>query len=298
MRCFVMINGGTGKSVMATAMMPLLKKKYDEVYVCSPYYDIFKCCSYVDEAFQPGMPNLYRDLLCDDDVDLLCREPYNNPHFIKKEIHLFEAWAEEWGIELEQDPMDMHPVLDKWDELQPVLTKYEELRAGWGKFILVQFCGGQSPLVPKEQAGQYNDHMEGIRRNYYKGQELLDLIRAEYPDHQIVHYSLPNEPTYPRTIKVELPYLVYAKACEDAEAVITIDSSLQHLAASKGAKTIVIWGETAPEEFGYNSSKNLRCKGIKNTQPYFQPLGASPARVPFPEPEEVMSALKEILPKE
>ena len=27
MRCFVMINGGTGKSVMATAMMPLLKKK-------------------------------------------------------------------------------------------------------------------------------------------------------------------------------------------------------------------------------------------------------------------------------
>lgn len=150
----------------------------------------------------------------------------------------------------------------------------------------------------KEQAGQYNDHMEGIRRNYYKGQELLDLIRAEYPDHQIVHYSLPNEPAYPRTIKVELPYLAYAKACADAEAVITIDSSLQHLAASKDAKTIVIWGETAPEHFGYNSSKNLRCKGIKNTQPYFQPLGASPARVPFPEPEEVMSALKEILPKE
>lgn len=298
MRCFVMINGGTGKSIMATAMMPLLKKKYDEVYVCSPYYDIFKCCPYVDEAFQPGMPNLYRDLLCDDDVELLCREPYNNPRFIKKEIHLFEAWAEEWGIELERDPMEMHPILTKWDELQAVHRRYDDMRKGWGKFVLVQFCGGQSPLVPQQQAGQYNDHVEGLRRNYYKGQELVDLIKQEYPEHQIIHYALPNEPSYTKTIKVELPYLAYAKACEEADAIITIDSSLQHLAASTKTPRIVIWGETAPEHFGYASSVNLRCKGIKNTQPYFQPLGASPALVPFPEPEEVITALKEILPKE
>lgn len=292
MRCFVMINGGTGKSIMATAMMPLLKKKYEEVYVCSPYVDVFKACSYVDEAFAPGMPNLYRDILCDDDVELLCREPYSNSRFIKKEIHLFEAWAEEWGIELEEDPMDMHPILDKWDEFTGVIQAYEKMRGGWGDFILVQLTGGQSPLSPMEQ---YNDHAEGLRRNYYKGQELINQLREKYPTCQIVHYGLPSEPTYSGTIKVQLPYLAYRKACEDAKAVITIDSSLQHLASGVNPNTVVIWGETAPEHFGYNSSVNIRCKGIKNTQPYFQPLGASPAKVPFPEPAEIVSAVQELL---
>lgn len=295
MRCFVMINGGTGKSIMATAMMPLLKKKYEEVYVCSPYVDVFKCCSYVDEAFAPGQPNIYRDLLLDDDVELLCREPYQNAKFIKKQCHLYEAWAEEWGIELEEDPMDMHPILDKWDEVSGAVQKYEQMKGGWGKFILVQFCGGQSPLVPKEQAGQYNDHIEGLRRNYYKGQELIDLLHEKYPTYQIVHYALPNEPSYSNTIKVELPYLVYRKACEDASAVITIDSSLQHLASGVTTKAIVLWGETAPEHFGYNHLHNMRCTNIKNTQAYFQPLGSSPTVVPFVKPEEVLAEVEKIL---
>lgn len=291
MRCFVMINGGTGKSIMATAMMPLLKKKYEKVYVCSPYIDVFKCCSYVDEAFAPGQPNVYRDLLLDDDVELLCREPYQNSNFIKKQCHLFTAWAEEWGIELEQDPMDMHPILDKWDEVQLALQKYAQMRQGWGKFILVQFSGGQSPIAMQQA---YNDHAEGLRRNYYRAQELISMIRKEYPEHMIVHYALPNEPSYPETIKVELPYLVYRKACEDASAVITIDSSLQHLAAGASDKRIVIWGETAPEHFGYTDQVNLR-KSVKNTQAYFQPLGSSPIEVPFATPQEVMDELKKML---
>lgn len=295
MRAFVMVNGGTGKSIMATAMMPLLKKKYEEVYVCSPYADVFKCCSYVDEAFVPGMPNLYRDILLDDDVELLCREPYNNSRFIKKEIHLFEAWAEEWGVELEEDPMDMHPILDNWAEFDPVLKSYNDKKGGWGDFIIVQFCGGQSPLTPKEQVGQYNDHVEGIRRNYYKGQEVINLLKEKYPSMQIIHYALPNEPTYDNAIKVELPYIVYRKACQDAKAVITIDSSLQHLASGVNDKVIVLWGETAPEHFGYNGNVNMRVKGIKNTQPYFQPLGASPSRVPFVEPEEIIEAVDKLI---
>ena len=298
MRCFVMINGGTGKSIMATAMMPLLKKKYEEVYVCSPYADVFKACSYVDEAFLPGQPNIYRDLLLDDDVELLCREPYQNARFIRKECHLFEAWAEEWGLELEQDPMTMHPVLDKWDEFAQLLQTYKNMRDGWGDFMIVQFCGGQSPLTPNLQESAYNDHVEGLRRNYYKGAELIKLLKEAYPRTQIVHYALPNEPSYEGTIKVELPYLVYRKACEEAKAVITIDSSLQHLAAGACDKTVVIWGETAPEHFGYYCHRNLREKNIKNTQAYFQPLGSSPTRVPFPEPAAIMQEVQKILTSE
>ncbi len=299
MRCFVMINGGTGKSIMATAMMPLLAKKYDEVYVCSPYVDVFKACSYVTEAIPVGQPNTYRDLLLDDDVELLCTEPYQNGKFIKKQCHLFEAWADEWKIELEQDPMDMHPILDKWDDLDGAVKQYQEAKRGWGdKFILVQFTGGQSPLVDPNQMGQYNEQIEGIKRNYHKGQELINAIHAKYPDYVIVHYGLPNEPTYQYTVKMPLPYLAYRKACEDASAVITIDSSLQHLASGVNDKTIVIWGETAPEHFGYNSHHNLRDKHIKNTQPYFQPLGASPLRVPFPTVDEVMTELDKLISAE
>lgn len=296
-KCIVTIEGGLGKNVMFTALVPELKKKYEEIYIVSPYFDVFKACSGVTDAFQFGAGTLYQELVLDPDMDVLWKEPYSNQKFIKKECHLFEAWAEELGIKLEKPGMDYKPNLDRIAEEFPQLSKLAEEKAKeLGKFIIVQFCGGQSPLGPQQdQNGNpipFNDHQEAIKRNYYKGQKLVDLLHKEYPEHKILHFALPNEPAYEGAEKIQVPYLTYSLLAEKADKIICTDSSLQHLSTGHCKDITVLWGETRPEHFGYSCNRNIGAKHVLNSQPYFKPLGVSPSVVRFPEPEEIIKELK------
>lgn len=298
-KCVVTVEGGLGKNVMFTAMLKELAKKYEKIYVLSPYFDVFKACPYVTDAFPMGqVSTLYQQLCLSDDCDVLWKEPYTNQKFIKKQVHLFDAWAEELGITLSQKAMDMTPEISRYTELPLVKTQTEELlkQLNGQKFILIQFCGGQSPLAPQlDKDGKllpYNDHNEGLKRNYYRGQELVDLLKKTYPEHLILHFALPNEPSYEGADKVQAPYLVFHELCKHADKVVCTDSSLQHLATGVCKDVTVIWGETRPEHFGYACNKNICAKNVMNSQPYFRPLGASPAFVDFPTPEEVLKVVK------
>ena len=298
-KCVVTVEGGLGKNVMFTAMLKELAKKYEKIYVLSPYFDVFKACPYVTDAFPMGqVSTLYQQLCLSDDCDVLWKEAYTNQKFIKKQVHLFDAWAEELGITLSQKAMDMVPEISKYTELPLVKTQTEELlkQLNGQKFILIQLCGGQSPLAPQlDKDGKlipYNDHNEGLKRNYYRGQELVDLLKKTYPEHRILHFALPNEPSYEGADKVQAPYLVFHELCKHADKVVCTDSSLQHLATGVCKDVTVIWGETRPEHFGYSCNKNICAKNVMNSQPYFRPLGASPAFVDFPTPEEVLKVVK------
>ena len=298
-KCVVTVEGGLGKNVMFTAMLKELAKKYEKIYVLSPYFDVFKACPYVTDAFPMGqVSTLYQQLCLSDDCDVLWKEPYTNQKFIKKQVHLFDAWAEELGITLSQKAMDMTPEISRYTELPLVKTQTEELlkQLNGQKFILIQLCGGQSPLAPQlDKDGKlipYNDHNEGLKRNYYRGQELVDLLKKTYPEHRILHFALPNEPSYEGADKVQAPYLVFHALCKHADKVVCTDSSLQHLATGVCKDVTVIWGETRPEHFGYSCNKNICAKNVMNSQPYFRPLGASPAFVDFPTPEEVLKVVK------
>ena len=298
-KCVVTVEGGLGKNVMFTAMLKELAKKYEKIYVLSPYFDVFKACPYVTDAFPMGqVSTLYQQLCLSDDCDVLWKEPYTNQKFIKKQVHLFDAWAEELGITLSQKAMDMVPEISKYTELPLVKAQTEELlkQLNGQKFILIQLCGGQSPLAPQlDKDGKlipYNDHNEGLKRNYYRGQELVDLLKKTYPEHRILHFALPNEPSYEGADKVQAPYLVFHELCKQADKVVCTDSSLQHLATGVCKDVTVIWGETRPEHFGYSCNKNICAKNVMNSQPYFRPLGASPAFVDFPTPEEVLKVVK------
>ena len=296
-KCLITVEGGLGKNVMFTSILKKLAEKYDEVYVISPYYDVFKSCSYVTDAFPMGQGNLYQDIALDEDCDILWREPYSNGKFIKKQCHLFDAWAEELNFELDTPAMQCTPVLDKIeDEFYELSKQVEAIKKELGKFILVQFTGGQSPLAPVEDKDgkllPYMNAVEGLKRNYHRAQQLIDLLHKEYPDAKIIHFALKNEPEYENAQKLVLPYLAYHLLAKDAFKVVCTDSSLQHLVTGVCKDVTVIWGETRPEHFGYDCNKNICAKAVKNTQPYFKPLGMSPAIVKFPTPEEVMEVVK------
>lgn len=303
-KCLINVEGGLGKNVMLTSIIGRLKAAghYDEVYVISPYHDVFKCCPDVTDAFQPGLGTLYQELVLDPECDILWKEPYSNEKFIKKQCHLFDAWMEEFGYSegYSNSPSAFTPHLENLEKEFPHLVKIaQEKMNEWGhNYCIVQFNGGQSPLSPmKDQNGNpmpYMNAQEAIKRNYHKGEEVVRLLQEKWPGAQIVHFALPNEPTIDGTIKVEVPYLTYHILAKEAKEIICIDSSLQHLATGVNDNITVIWGETRPEHFGYECNRNVAAKHVLNSQPYFKPLGVSPSIVRMPEPEELVIRPEEV----
>lgn len=295
-KCLINVEGGLGKNVMLTSILAELKSagQYDEMYVISPYHDVFKACSAVTDAFPPGQGTLYQELVLDEECDIFWKEPYSNQKFIKKQCHLFDAWAEEIGFELGNPANEYTPQLDNVEKEYPALRKIaDEKMAEWNhNFCLVQFTGGQSPLTPQvDQNGNpvpYMNAQEAIKRNYHKGEQIVKLLKEKWPDTTIVHFALPNEPSIDGAIKIEVPYLTYHLLASEAKEIICIDSSLQHLATGVNDNVTVIWGETRPEHFGYAFNRNVCAKNVLNSQPYFKPLGVSPSIVRMPEPEEIV----------
>lgn len=298
-KCLINVEGGLGKNVMLTAILAEFKAhgEYDEMYVISPYFDVFKSCSVVTDAFPPGQGTLYQELVLDEDCDVFWKEPYSNQRFIKKQCHLFDAWAEEFGFKLLMNENTYVPQLDKIAEEYPRVKQIaDEKMNEWNhNFCIVQFNGGQSPLGPmQDQNGNpipYNDQQEAIKRNYYKGEKIVQLLKEKYPDTTVVHFALPNEPTIEGTVKVQMPYLAYHLIAAEAKAIVCTDSSLQHLSTGVNDNVTVIWGETRPEHFGYGCNNNVCAQHVLNSQPYFKPLGVSPSIVRMPEPEVVMELI-------
>lgn len=298
-KCLINVEGGLGKHVMFTSILQEFKEKkgYDETYVISPYYDVFQCCPSVTEAFPPMQGTLYQELVLDPDCDVYWKEPYSNQKFIKKQCHLFEAWAEELGFSLDRPGNQYVPNLSNIENEFPELFNLaqEKMKELNNNYIIVQFNGGQSPLSPMvDENGNpivYSAKNESIKRNYFKGQQIINELKEKYPNTTIVHFALPNEPSYDNSVKLEMPYLAYRILAKSAKAIITTDSSLQHLATGVNKNITVIWGETRPEHFGYELNQNIAAQHVLNSQPYFKPLGVSPSIVKMPEPDIIISSV-------
>ena len=295
-KCLINVEGGLGKNVMLTSILQEFKEKkgYDELYVISPYHDVFKSCPAVTDAFQPGIGTLYQELVLDPQCDIYWKEPYSNQRFIKKQCHLFDAWAEELGFELSRPGDEYVPDLARLEKEFPALIdiSMQKVTEWQNNYCLVQFSGGQSPLAPqKDQAGNlvpYNNAVEKIKRNYNKGIEVVQLLKKKHKGAKIIHFALANEPPIPGTEKIEVPYLTYHIFARFAKEVVCIDSSLQHLATGVSKNVTVIWGETRPEHFGYACNRNICAEHVLNSQPYFKPLGVSPSIVKMPAPEDIV----------
>ena len=280
-KILITVEGGLGKHIIFTALTKKLKEKYDEVNVTSPYPDIMEACPFIDNSFQFGQADLSQ-LVYDDNCDISNSNPYTHPEFIKKKIHILQAWSEQLGIEYE-GLKNYKPLIDI-DRISPQIKLDTDniIKQINGKYVLIQLTGGQSPITN----GQGN-YVEILKRNYPYADELITKLRKKHPKHKILNFSLPNEKSYIDTIRLQAPYVFYFNLMKNADKVFCIDSALQHIAAAIEKKSIVIWGETKPEHFGWDIHKNI-VKDKQKGSPYFVAMGPSPLQIEFNTPNEVL----------
>jgi|TARA_R110002020_G_scaffold4517_1_gene19697 hypothetical protein len=241
------IEGGVGKHLQFTALLDALTVE-NKLCLNSGYPELFildkRVASSTTYILQPILDTTHK--LFSNYNNIICKDPYKT-NFLKGDRHIIDYWAEMYNIEnVEKIPNFVI------NEQREIFLQKEILKLG--KFILVQFTGGQGVMVE-----DYNISNSG--RNYHDGQELINLIKEALPDINIVVFGHSNEPapllnTTQSIFIDKLDFMILAKYCL---SFISIDSCLQHICSNKSfnKKGIVLWGSSKANMFGYDKNINL-----------------------------------------
>lgn len=310
---YIICSGGVGFNFAFASILPELKQKYNRICVLSPYFDIFESSEFVDICYKPDE---LKDFLFDamyNDAKLVCDNVYTDEDFIFKKLTFADVWRKVCNLPVNNEKYSntksiLNP-LKKFPELVASLKKVmDELSdKGFTKYVIMQFEGGQSPLVnvPKDKDGKpdwskvpskYNNEILKANYPYEYASEFISLFQQKHPDVGVIIYQLPNEHKFQNVINLEVPYITYYELAKQKDCIgtISIDSSLQHIVAGL-TKSVVLWGHTLPESFGYSYNKNIIQKCNRNDILYIPDIGPFTAKINYIKPAEFLKEVDDYL---
>jgi len=245
------VEGGIGKCAAFTALIPKLAQKAGQgIQIYTPYIDCFAFNPEVAMAYEQSLPITDPRIMASDNI-YFC-EPYKSNFALGKQ-HLIESYCNLFGVDY--DPA-MTPKLYT-THLRDRATDWLEKNGVTGKYMMVQFSGGQTPIGWSPN-NQYASHSPARNYPHYLAQRVISQLKAEFPNVAIIDCTLPNEPSYAGAIKFSENWAVIHEMLKRAEGFISIDSCMNHFSASAKKTGCVIWGSTRWTQFGYRHNTNLQ----------------------------------------
>lgn len=236
------VNGGIGKSVVATAVCKAIKRQYPEskLIVLTGYPEVFAPNPNVDMSL--GFNHLqyfYAQHIEQQDTLLLLHDPYLEADYIYKRGHLIEVWCKLCGVAYNGE----HPELYLTAKER---SQYGALFSSPKPIMVLQTNGGISP-----QGDQYSwprDMPIGV------AQQLVNELQQHYAiAHIRRHDQLALQGVYP----VQAEFRALAVLISMSEKRLFIDSFAQHTAAALGLPSVVCWIANSPEQLGYTLHNNI-----------------------------------------
>ena len=242
------VEGGIGKCVAFTSLIPKLRKK-SEVQIYTPYIDCFAGNPDVKLALEETLPLQDPRIMASDNI--YYSEPYKSNFQFGKQ-HLIESYCKLHNVDFDKSMKPKIYTDRHKDSVKEWLDK-NEIK----KYILIQLSGGQSKWNYADGVQYQNINPN---RNYqpFLAQQLINMLLEEYKDTTIINCVLPNEPHYQGTIRCDLHWSQIHEMLKGSEGFISIDSCLNHFSASAEKHGVVIWGSTRWTQFGYSHNKNLQ----------------------------------------
>ena len=239
------IEGGLGKNIAATALLPELAKQYKtrKIVVVASYPEVFLNHPDVYRVYRVGMTAyFYEDYILNKDTLVFRHEPYFQTGHILKQKHLVQNWAELLGVSYKKQLPNLHMnMMQKklpniWQRQKPILL----IQTNGGLFQGQALDYAWTRDMPIELA---NYIVDKVGKNYH----VMQITREnspQIPGAEIINYPMTN---------MELFGLVAT-----SEKRFLIDSCLQHAAAALNLPSTVFWVGTAPENFGYEMHTNIK----------------------------------------
>lgn len=245
------VEGGLGKCVSFSAVIDsLVKKDNDKIQIYTPYHEIFANNPKVKLVFDANTINIQDERILSSSNIINC-EPYKT-NFLKGEEHIIERYCKILGIKYD---VEMRPKLFT-EYVKQQADKLLEDNQIYGKYMIVQFSGGQS-LINKITNSVYNNSDPGRNYPFWLAQSLINKLKQDNPDRTILHFGFSNEPRYDNVTMLETAVPIWHEIAKKSEGFIGIDSCLNHLSSSAEMNGVVIWGSTRFNQFGYSNNVNI-----------------------------------------
>ena len=244
MNVIFQIEGGLGKSIMATAIVKVIKKRYKNanLIVITAYPDIFLNNPDVFEVHNISQINgLYLKLIKDQKCKIFTEDPYRNSDFITEQpIHLLKTWCKIYGLNYNNEQPQIYLTQPEIDYFTP-------------------YYKTEKPIL----AIQPNGGPEGLGYQYSWTRDIPsinvnEIIEHYKDDYTIIHIKRKDQIMYSDTLQALDGFRSIAILLQIADKRLLIDSFPQHLSAALNKKSTVCWISTKPEIFGYKHNINIK----------------------------------------
>ena len=281
MNIFFQIDGGLGKSIMGTAVVKAIKKKYKKsnLYVVTAYPDIFLNNPDVKQTFRSDEINgVYLKYIKGKEAKVFSGEPYRESDFILEEKHVLEIWCNMFGIEYQGESPELFLTQPEIDYFTPFYKTDKPLMA-------IQPNGG-----PQNQGFNYSWTRD------IPSPVVLDVINHFKDKYTIAHIKRQDQQVYPDTLHAMDGFRSIAILISLSQKRLFMDSFGQHLAAAMNQPSVVGWVTTNPGQFGYGLHTNIiRNKFTKKPlleQAAYQPfnLAQDISSIPYNDLTEVFNS--------
>jgi len=242
MNVIFQIDGGLGKSIMATAMVKVLRKRYKNAHiiVVTPYSDVFLNNPHINECFRPDQMNgAYLKYIKDQDCKIFVEDPYRNSSFITDKEHLLKTWCKIYGLRYGDEQPEIYLTQPEIDYFTPFYQTDKPI-------FVIQPHGG-----PQEQGFKYSWTRD------IPNPIVEQIIDYYVDDYTIIHVKREDQHIYPNTMQALDGFRGIAILLQLSKKRLLIDSFGQHLSASLGIKSTVCWVTTKPKVFGYKLHDNI-----------------------------------------
>lgn len=242
MNIIFQIDGGLGKSIMGTAMVKVIRKRYKNAHiiVVTAYPDVFLNNPHINECFKvEQMGGAYLKYIKDKDCKLFLKDPYRNHSFLTEKEHLFKTWCKIYGLHYNNEQPQLYLTQPEIDYFKPFYNVEKPI-------FVIQPNGG-----PQGQGFNYSwtrDIPVPI---------VNDIIQHYKEEYTIVHIKRQDQYQYADTLNALDGFRSIAILLQLSKKRLLIDSFTQHLAAAMDVKSTVCWVTTKPKIFGYKIHDNV-----------------------------------------
>ena len=235
-------DGGLGKSIMATAILKVIKKEYKKsnIIVVTGYPDVFIGNPNVNKVLhQSQAVGFYKSYIQNKETKVFISDPYMTSDFITESGHLLKIWCDMYGLKYN-------------GELPEIFLSKGE------KEYFAPFYKLDKPIM----AIQPNGGGVGQPLKYSWTRDLpasvVNEVVSQFKDnYAILHIKRDDQLTYENTIGALDSWRSIAIMLTLSTKRLLIDSSSMHVATALNLPSVVGWIGTNPKVFGYDLHTNI-----------------------------------------
>ena len=236
------IEGGLGKSIIATAVLKAIKKQYKKanIIVVTGYPDVFIANPNVNKVLKFDQLNgIYEQNIMNKDCKVFISDPYHTSDFITESKHLIQIWCEMFGL--------------KYDGEMPELFLLKAEKEYFEPFYRLD----KPILAIQPNGGAVNQPLKYSWTRDIPAPIVEEVIECYKNDYAILHIKREDQLIYPNTLQALDSFRSIMVALSLSQKRLLIDSSAMHIATALNLPSTVAWIGTNPKVFGYDMHKNI-----------------------------------------